>query len=207
MKSSTITLLLITLMVIPVHAEMGGEKAAQPSVLRSALLPGWGEHSFDARSRGYLFNGIEAALWIFAGVAYSSAVSHENDLYYFATEYGQIQDPQNKSDVFLDRVSKYDSMEEYNAQMLRNRQWDRIYSAENGQYWEWESTDRRGEYFDIKTQRYRWRQRLTYTFGAIALNHLVSTMDALYLKRRGVNFQLQPQVGNTQAGLQLQISF
>jgi hypothetical protein len=176
-------------------------------VLKSALLPGWGEHAFDKRSRGYVFNGIEAALWVFAGVAYGTAVSHENDLFFFATEYGQISDPQDKSDIFLDRVSKYDSMDEYNAQMLRNRQWDRIYSAENGQFWEWQSTEKRGEYFDLKTQRYRWRQRVTYAFGAIALNHLVSTMDALYLKRSHLTLHVQPQVGESNAGLQLQIRF
>jgi len=207
MKSIIISIILSLLMSIPGYGDDSGQRMPQPSVLRSSLLPGWGQHSYQAQKRGYVYNGIEAALWIFAGVAYTNAISHENDLYYFASEYGHIEHPQDKSDVFLDRVSKYDSMKEYNAQMLRNRQWDRIYSAENGQDWNWDSTDRRGEYFDLKTQRYQWRQRLTYAFGAIALNHLVSTMDALYLKRSQLIIGVSPDLGTSKAGLKLQITF
>lgn len=200
-------MLLSTLLVFPNIGEAADGILTRPSVLKSALIPGWGEHSYNAHSRGYVFNGIEAALWIFAGVASSTANSYENDLYYYAAEYGQITDPQNKSDVFLDRVSKYASMDTYNEQMLRNRQWDRIYSAENGYYWEWESDETRGEFFDIKTQRYLWRQRLTYSFGAIALNHLVSTMDALYLKRLNTDLTVTPELSHGSAGFRLSLSF
>jgi len=206
-KTILTMLMILLLFVLPGMAGQTGSATQQPSVLRSTLVPGWGEYSYQAESRGYLFNGIEAALWIFAGFAYMSATSHANDLFYFAAEYGQITDPQQQSDVFLDRVSKYDNMDDYNEQMLRNRQWDRLYSAESGEYWNWESTEKRTEYFDIKTQRYLWRQRLTYTFGAIALNHLVSTMDALYLKRRGKRLQVEPDLGSQGAGLRLSFIF
>ena len=207
MRRNLTALVLVTVLMGAATGQELPPPAPAAVILKSALIPGWGEHALRSESRGFLFNGIEAALWIFAGVAYSAAASHENDLFYFATEYGQIQDPQKKSDVFLDRVSKYDSMLEYNEQMLRNRQWDRIYSAENGQFWEWESTARRSEYFDIKTQRYLWRQRLTYSFGMIALNHVVSTMDALYLKRTQFSIGITPQFEQMGAGLQLQLKF
>lgn len=196
-----------TLLIFPLFGETANKVSDKPSVLRSTLIPGWGEHSYGASTSGYLFNGIEAALWIFAGIASTNATNHENDLYYFATEYGSISNPQRKSDVFLDRVSKYESMDAYNEQMLRNRQWDRIYSAENGFYWKWESEEKQDEYFRIKTQRYLWRQRLTYTFGGIALNHLVSTMDALFLSRKNTSVSLQPEIGDSSAGLRLKISF
>ncbi len=206
MKLLKIVLITIIL-VFPVLGEQAKQSFPKSPMLKSFLIPGWGEHSYNSSTRGYLFNGIETILWVFAGVAYTSAISHENDLYYFAAEYGQIDDPQLKSDVFLDRVSKYDSMDEYNEQMLRNRQWDRIYSTENGEYWSWESTEKRVDFFDIKTQRYLWRQRLTYSFGAIALNHLVSTMDALYLKRRHTSLTAQPEFSNGSTGIRLSLSF
>jgi hypothetical protein len=193
--------------MFPILGNASDGVLSKPSVLKSTLIPGWGEHSYQAHSKGYLFNGIEAALWIFAGMASSSANSQENDLYYFAAKYGQITDPQKKSDVFLDRVSKYESMDAYNEQMLRNRQWDRLYSADNGYYWNWESDERREEYFDIKTERYLWRQRLTYTFGAIALNHLVSTMDALYLKRLHTTMTVSPEIIDGSAGLRIALTF
>ena len=207
LKTSFKALIMTLLFTIPLLAESNRMVRNKPSVLKSAILPGWGEHSYKASKRGYLFNGIEAALWVFAGVSSVSVKSHENDLYYFANEYGQIENPHLKSDVFLDRVSKYESMDAYNAQMLRNRQWDRLYSAENGEYWSWDSKDKRLEYFDIKTQRYLWRQRLTYTFGAIALNHLVSTMDALFLKRQSTSLSVHPQISGDTAGFRLNISF
>jgi len=202
-----ISALLILTVGLPLQAETGDRTQAKPSVLKSTLIPGWGEHSFGDHTRGYLFNGIEAALWIFAGVASSTASAHENDLYYYAAEYGQITDPHKKSDIFLDRVSKYESMDAYNEQMLRNRQWDRVYSAEDGYYWKWESDETRGEFFDIKTRRYLWRQRLTYSFGAIALNHLVSTMDALYLKRLNATVAVAPGLMPEGAGMSISFTF
>lgn len=200
--------IIITLLIAP--SAFGGHStipAPKYGVIKSAVLPGWGEHSYNSDKRGYIFNGVEVALWVFAGISSSTANGHENDLFYFASEYGQVTDPHLKSDVFIDRISKYDSMDEYNDQMLRNRQWDQVYSAENGQYWLWESPEKRVEYFDIKTQRYLWRQRLTYSFGAIALNHLVSMMDVLYLKRTQASIQLLPELGSNSAGLRLNLSF
>ncbi|NQV30307.1 MAG: hypothetical protein HQ508_05400 [Candidatus Marinimicrobia bacterium] len=207
---SNSTLKTVSLSLILAFQLFGGESSQigpRPSVLKSTLIPGWGEHSFQSSKRGYLFNGIEAALWIFAGVAASNSRSYESDLFYAAKEYGQISDPQLRSDIFMDRVSKYDNMDVYNEQMLRNRQRDLIYSAENGEYWNWESDEKRIEYFDIKTQRYIWRQRLTYSFGAIALNHLVSTMDALFLKRNSVSLTVAPQLNFKSAGLLFSLSF
>lgn len=200
-------LLVVISTLFPIIGESSEGAMTNPSVLRSTLIPGWGEHSYGEHSRGYLFNGIEAALWIFAGIASSTAKNYENDLYYYANEYGHITEPQKKSDIFLDRVSKYESMDAYNEQMLRNRQWDRIYSAEDGYNWYWESDEKRGEFFDIKTERYLWRQRLTYTFGAIALNHLVSTMDALYLKRLKSTMVIQPEVTDGSTGLRISLTF
>ncbi len=206
-NSALKTLLFSFIFAVQIFGGEASQIGPRPSVLKSTLIPGWGEHSLQSPKRGYLFNGIEAALWIFAGIAKSNSQSYENDLFYSATEYGQISDPHLKSDIFLDQASKYGSMDEYNEQMLRNRQRDRIYSAENGEYWNWESNAKRIEYFDIKTQRYLWRQRLTYSFGAIALNHLVSTMDALFLKRRAASLTVIPQINPQSAALLFSLSF
>ena len=201
------TILLLMIILFPLLGNAADPAETHPSVLKSTLIPGWGEHSYGASKSGYLFNSIEVALWIFAGVASTAATNHENDLYYFAAEHGGITNPQGKSDIFLDRVSKFESMDAYNEQMLRNRQWDRLYSAERGENWSWDSIEKRQEFFDIKTQRYLWRQRLTYSFGAIALNHLVSTMDALYLKRTHATLSIHPQINENSAGLRFNLTF
>ncbi len=205
-QKSLKSLLVMLILAFPLYGENTGIPEPKAVVLKSALLPGWGEHSYNETSRGYLFNGIEAALWIFAGVAATTVNSHGNDLFYFAAEHAQVHNPQRKSDVFLDRVSKYSSMTAFNEQMLRNRQWDQLYSADKGYDWTWDSDENREEFFKIKTQRYVWRQRLTYAFGAIALNHLVSTMDALYLKRKNNPITFQPEVSQNSVGFRLSLS-
>jgi len=184
-----------------------GKQLTHFPVLKSALIPGWGEHELGSRERGFIFNGIEAGLWVLAGLAYGTADAHEDDLFQFAAQYGQISDPQSRGDIFMDRVSKYDNMDEYNEQMLRNRQWDRLYRKEDGNYWNWESDEKRDEFFDIKTQRYLWRQRVTYTFGAITLNHLVSALDALYLQRQSMSLAVHPEFYGDGTGIGLAISF
>lgn len=202
-KISIIAIVLIT----TTFAQADLSSGPKYTVVKSALIPGWGEHSLGSPKRGFLFNGIEAGLWLVVGIASSTANAYEDDLFKFAADYGQITDPQSKGDIFLDRVSKYDNMDEYNDQMLRNRQWDRIYRAEDGNYWDWESDEKRDEYFDIKTERYLWRQRVTYTFGAITLNHLVSAMDALYLKRQSIAVSIHPEILNGGSGIRLSMTF
>lgn len=198
---------MVSLLVAQLPAQLSQVNESRFPVLKSALIPGWGQHDSQASVKGFVFNGIEAGIWVFAALAADQASSYEYDLYYHASEYGQIIDPQGKGDLFLDRVSKYDNMDEYNEQMLRNRQWDRLYSEEDGYYWNWESESRRKAYFDLKTQRYRWRQRVTYAFGAVALNHLVSAMDALILKKNSTDMLITPTLGRDISGIQLSFNF
>lgn len=190
-----------------VFAQLDAGVTPRYAVLKSALIPGWGEHTLGSKERGFVFNGIEAGLWILVGLTTTNANAYEDDLFQFATEFGQISNPQSKGDIFLDRVSKYDNMDEYNEQMLRNRQWDRLYRKEDGNYWDWESDEKREAYFDIKTDRYLWRQRVTYTFGAITLNHLVSTMDALYLQRQSIGVAFYPEIRDGASGMRVSLTF
>ena len=74
--------LVFTILTVHLFGQISDLSETRFPVVKSALLPGWGEHDMNSSPRGFLFNGIEAGLWIFAGLAYTSAASHENDLFY-----------------------------------------------------------------------------------------------------------------------------
>jgi len=199
-RSIVVSLLLIGLAV-------GGLGQTRHPVIKSLILPGWGERSLDARNRGLLFTGTEVALWSLAGLSQLSASHADRDIRYLAAEYAGVSDVDSKSDSFLDQVAQYSSMGEYNAEMLRNRRPERVYSPELGQDWDWESTERQSDFKSRKLERYQWRQRISYALGAVALNHMVSAMDALYLERTQASLNLSPTPDLQGAVLNLTLNF
>lgn len=208
MKFSVNLILILTLVFTSsTKAQVRQSENLKFTVVKSALLPGWGEHEHQRSQRAYVFNGIETALWLFAGYAYTSIKSYESDMYHYALTHAGVTDPHLKSDAFLSEVADFNSMDAYNEHKLRLRQRKELFSADDGEYWSWDSVEERERFLEIKTQRYDWKQRFTYSFGALALNHLVSAIDALYLKRIESNVSLQPKLGPHQTGLRLELRF
>ena len=73
----------------------------------------------------------------------------------------------------------YDNTDDYNAQRNIDRDFSNRYD-DPSDYWDWSSTDARKDYDDIRISSEDGNTRFYYTIGAIALNHLVSAINASY---------------------------
>ncbi len=207
MKSVRMILILAVLLVLGHPYLIAQDKQLLNPAMQSLILPGWGERSLDSRARGLLFSGTETGILIFTGLSWLAAEQFDNDMRHFAAEHAGVIDIDSKDDKFLDRLADYDNMIEYNEQMLRNRRNKELYSASQNESWDWETNEYRLEYQDIKLDRYRWSKFVEFSLGAIALNHLISAMDALYLERTGANLQVQPTLSPGTTGIRLSLNF
>lgn len=196
----------IILLLVPIFLFSAESALLKPQV-KSLILPGWGERSLQAEQRGLVFTGIETGILILTGLGLVASDHYDADLRSHAARHAGISGINAKDDLFLDTIADYDNMQEYNDQMLRNRRSSELYFSEKGESWDWESDALRLEYQDIKLSRYRWDKIVEFSLGAVVLNHLVSSMDALYLQRIQADLSVVPELGPGSTGLSMVLRF
>jgi|TARA_B100002003_G_scaffold83295_1_gene77763 hypothetical protein len=179
-------------------------------VVKSFLLPGWGEYSLDKPERGRIFSLSETALWTF--FAGALIVSHNySDLFQaYAADYAGVNTKSKERQFWLD-VGNYESMIAHNEEHLRFREFDALYPSESEWSWEWSSDSKREKYRDYRVASDTWALGAKFIAGSIVINHIVSAIDALYLQRISqievvsVTPMIHPTSGRS--GLSLTIQF
>ena len=86
-----------------------------------------------------------------------------------------------KNDQFWIDIGKFDTIFEYNEERIRERDIDALYSEDRFWFWSWDNTENRFFYDSKRIETREIEQNQLYFFAAIALNHLVSAINALRL--------------------------
>lgn len=150
------------------------------AILKSLILPGWGEHSLDASRRGRSFMIVEAGLWIsYAGLHSYRDIQHD-DMIHYARAHSGAADFHGSSQYWVD-MGSYLTWEEHREEMLENRMPDKIYDEQYA--WSWESLDHANTFRDIRIKKDRTDHRMTFLIGGMIFNRLVSVLDVIYLSR------------------------
>ncbi|MCD6233480.1 MAG: hypothetical protein DRP86_05660 [Candidatus Neomarinimicrobiota bacterium] len=150
------------------------------AILKSLILPGWGEHSLDASRRGRGFIIAEAALWVsYAGLYLYRDVQHD-DMVHYAEAHSGAASFYGSSQYWVD-MGSYLSWEDHREEMLENRMPDKIYDEQYA--WNWESLDHANTFRDIRIRKDRTDHRMTFLIGGMIFNRLVSVLDVAYLSR------------------------
>lgn len=171
------------------------EEARQRSpVLKSLILPGWGEldMNFPARSRGFFTS--EFVLWTLTIGSY--AVHAKGVDYYqsLASEHAGV-DPAFKDYQYWVDIGNYASLDEFNDEHLRWRETDRIYPRDGSWNWTWDTESNRKKYDRSRVTADRWLLTGKFLVGGLVLNHLVSAIDVFYLRNKystRLSFSAQP---------------
>jgi hypothetical protein len=183
-KTSFLILFAAFIWLTPADISAQKEVTGIPSVvvLKSLLLPGWGEYEMGrpVRSRVFLLN--EGFLWVSALTSFQTARRLETRYQAFAAEHAGVQ-PTSKDKQFWIDIGNYDSVEEFNAEHLRWRDMEALYPRSTTWHWEWDSAPNRRKFERIRIRSDRWAQAGLFIVGGIVVNHLVSAIDALYLSR------------------------
>jgi hypothetical protein len=162
------------------------------AVLRSAVLPGWGQLHLGHGTRGYIFLGVEIATWTGAGLSYLEGVFQRDDYRSLAMEEAGV-DASDRSNDFLRDLADFSSSEEYNAYIRRLARYyypddpeaQNSYYAAHARYgedgWNWSSEAARESFADAHRMSREWFRRSMYIAAFALVNRAVSAIDAALL--------------------------
>ena len=179
-------------------------------IVKSFLLPGWGEYALEKPNRGRIFILSETALWTsFAGALIVS--NNYTDLFQaFAADYAGVETSGKDRQFWVD-IGNYESLNGHNEEHLRFRDYDAIYPMNSEWHWEWTSEEKRLQYRDYRVASDTWALGAKFIAGSIVMNHIISAIDALYLQRisqiKAVSMQPLINMENGYSGLALAIQF
>jgi len=151
-------------------------------VVKSLVLPGWGEYSLDNQIRGRIFVLSETVLLLAILGSYSVAQRQEAEYKAYAAEHAGI-DPIGKDRQFWVDIGNYSSLFSFNEEHLRWRDFNALYEDNDTWAWVWDSSNNRERFENTRIASDSWRLRGSFLIGGVVLNHIVSAIDALYLSK------------------------
>ena len=183
------------------------EKAIDP-IIKSFLVPGWGQRELGYKKRSKMYNYIEIGILLsmFSSTKYSNEIKRNYIAY--ATEHAGVISDGKDREFWVD-IGNYNTLNEYNSEHLRNRETGELYPQTIEWRWSWDNSENR-KYFESKRiQSDKLKLFSTFTFGALFLNHFISSIDALYLKRLSAssNFTIKPYIGNNDMVIGYKVEF
>ncbi len=155
-------------------------KSPSRAFFYSLLLPGTGEAYVGESFQSKLFLGIELVGW---GLVIANLVNvnlRENDYKNYAVQHANVVREGKVNQFWID-IGKFDNIFEYNEERRRERDIDGLYPENRFYYWQWDLTSSRFDYDAYRIETREIENKRLYFFAAIALNHLVSAVNALRL--------------------------
>ena len=181
-------LLVVVLMV----AASGMAVTDKGAVLRSAVLPGWGQLHLGHSTRGYIFLGVEAMTWAGAGLSYLEGVFYRDDYRSLAMEMAGI-DASDRPNSFLNDLGDFSSSYEFNSYIRRLARYyypddpeaQNNYYSSHARYgsdgWNWTSESARSSFASAHRLSREWFRRSVYVAAFAIVNRAVSAIDAALL--------------------------
>ena len=158
------------------------EKRELDPVIKSILLPGWGQKALGRKKRARVYNYFESGLILtIVGSSTFSNITIKNYIA-FASEHAAISSSEKNHKYWVD-IGNYDSITDYNDEHLRNREMDDLYPDDKKWSWDWDTDANRKAFEKKRISSDQLKLAATFGIGALMVNHIVSAIDALYLKR------------------------
>ena len=158
------------------------QKPLNSPVVKSLVLPGWGEYSLDNQIRGRIFVLSETVILLAILGSYSVSQRQETEFRAYAAEQAGIS-PDGKDRQFWVDIGNYSSLLAFNEEHLRWRDFNALYEDNDTWAWAWDSGNNRGRFENMRITSDSWRLRGSFLIGGVVLNHIVSAIDALYLSK------------------------
>jgi len=178
-----VILIVVLILACPVHA--GSRRGA---ILRSALLPGWGQLHMGHSTRGIVFIGVDVVTWAGVGLSYLEGVFNRDDYTWLAMEEAGIS-VSGRSGQFMDDIADFSSSHEYNDYIHRLARYyypddpaaQREYYESHARFgddgWFWTSEEARLEFGDRLRMSKEWFRRSLYIAAFAIVNRVVSVID------------------------------
>lgn len=163
--------------------------AAEPSapsrtkaLALSLILPGAGEYYSGSKKSAAVFFGAECALWAVFGGFRGYAGSRLQDCRLYAAGHAGA-DPWGKGRDFMVAMENFMTLADYNEAKLRQRDLNAVYPEGGAYEWKWDSDASRRRFERMRISCDRADRAALFTAGGIALNHIVSGINAMRVAR------------------------
>ena len=175
-------------------------------VLKSAIIPGWGEYVIEKNKRARLFSSIELSLWTTCLATYTFSYHQMLQYQSFAVEHAGV-DTDNKNHKYWVDIGNYIDIEQHNSEHLRWRYLDEIYNETDR--WDWDTKNNMKNFESMRIRSDMLAKTGEYIIGAIIMNHILSAIDTLYFIRlKKVNeLAVIPMIGEYNYGLMFKFRF
>ena len=175
-------------------------------VLKSSLIPGWGEAVLENNKRARLFSSIELSLWTACLATYTASYHQMLQYQSFAVEHAGV-DADNKDHKYWVDIGNYIDLDQHNLEHLRWRYLDEIYNESD--YWLWDNKNNMKNFESMRIRSDMLAKTGEYVIGAIIMNHLLSAIDTLYLLRlkKENDITIIPIIQESNYGLMLYFRF
>ena len=173
-------------------------------LVKSALIPGWGESSLSKPSQAQFFNLLELTLWSTCFGFYKFSNHKKLQYQSYAAKYAGING-KNKSHKYWVDIGNYLNLESHNAEHLRWRQIDDLYDFDYD--WNWESQKHMKKFEEMRIRSDKLEKYGEYTIGIITLNHIISSINSLYLSRLNNNVRFYSFIEKGKIKIELNYDF
>jgi len=148
-------------------------------VFKSAIMPGWGQLELKNNKKHKIFMLIELSSLTACFATYGFSKHLEYKYKSFASRYANVQSYGKNRKFWVD-IGNYINTAAHDEEHLRWRENQDLY---NKALWNWDSeiNMRKFEKFRIKSDQLSIYGK--FIMGFIMVNHIVSSIDALYLKK------------------------
>ncbi len=154
-----------------------GRKSPGLAVLYSLLLPGLGEYYADGYASGKVFSIAEAALWLGYATVDIYGTMQRDDARSFAAAHAGIV-PAGKDDQFYVDIGNFMNTDEFNDKRLREREPGRLYDANTGFGWQWDTDASRQRFKETRISADNALNNRKFVVAAIVINHIASAINA-----------------------------
>jgi hypothetical protein len=163
------------------------------AMLRSLVMPGWGESYLGYHSAARRFFWADMIIW--AGIigleTYSSW--RQDQFMALGAQHAGAQ-MSGKNDAFYADIGNYMTTQEYNDAKIRARNFDAVFS-DPSYFWSWDSDQNRAHYDNTRIQSKSAKNKVVFFIGAAALNRLVSFIDTGKKANEVLHRQNTPPLG------------
>jgi len=166
-----------TVPMFPEGSKTDGRKSVGLAALYSFLLPGMGELYAGDYSFGKYLTIVEGGLVVTLLGFDRYANWLQDDARGFAVRHAQVN-INGKDDQFFTAIGDFDNIYAYNDEILRERNVT-LYNPGAGYFWQWDNTANRNIYRDQKIASDERFNDTRFIAAAIAVNHLISIVDAV----------------------------
>jgi len=208
-KTTKITLIVFIMFNAILFGQVKTNQKLDP-VIKSLIVPGWGQKTLGKPKRARFFNYLESGILLtIIGSSTFANIKRKNYIA-FASKHAAISSSGKNHKYWVD-IGNYNSIENYNNEHLRNREMDDLYPDDKKWSWDWDFELNRKKFEDKRIRSDQLELFATFGVGALIVNHLVSSIDALYLKRVSSKKTLSMQPHNNlllgSVGYSLTLSF